>query len=235
MHELLLSWISEVSASRTEADVLSVLNRAARQLGFEYAAYGMRRPFPITKPQIIMASTYPDEWKARYIEGRYIEVDPTVRNALGADGPVAWSGKDKRGDGAFWDEASAFGIVHGWSAASRGADGTTGLLTLSRSTSPITATEQAINEQVMVLLAQAAHTVMAPLLNTGQFVEGTLTARETDVLKWTADGKTAYEISRILNIAESTVNFHIKNIVAKLGCTNKIQAVAKAALMGLLR
>jgi DNA-binding CsgD family transcriptional regulator len=62
-----------------------------------------------------------------------------------------------------------------------------------------------------------------------------LTLREVDVLKWTADGKTAYEISRILNISESTVNFHVKNIVSKMGSSNKIQAVAKAALIGLLR
>ena len=68
-----------------------------------------------------------------------------------------------------------------------------------------------------------------------QLIESSLTARETDVLKWTADGKTAYEISRILNISESTVNFHIKNIMLKLDCANKIQAVAKAALIGLLR
>jgi len=100
---------------------------------------------------------------------------------------------------------------------------------------PVTAAEQAANVQVMVLLAQAAHTVMAPLLGSGPFVEGMPTARELDVLKWTADGKTAYEISRILYIAESTVNFHIKNVVTKLGCTNKIQAVAKAALLGWLR
>ena len=143
MHELLLSWINEVSVSRTEAGVLSVLTRAAHHLGFEHAAYGLRRPVPITKPQIMMLSTYPDEWKERYIKGQYIALDPTVRSALGSDAPITWSGKDTSSDSKFWDEASSFGIVHGWSAASRGADGTVGLLTLSRSSNLVSATERA--------------------------------------------------------------------------------------------
>ncbi|MET5116192.1 LuxR C-terminal-related transcriptional regulator, partial [Burkholderia pseudomallei] len=42
------------------------------------------------------------------------------------------------------------------------------------------------------------------------------------------------EIALILSISESTVNIHLKNIVSKLGSTNKIHAVAKAALMGML-
>ncbi|MCX4166322.1 MULTISPECIES: autoinducer binding domain-containing protein [Paraburkholderia] len=215
--------------------MLAVLIRAAQHLGFDHAAYGIRYPVPITKPQIIMTSTYPDEWKARYFERQYIGVDPTVKNALATDSPVAWTGNDTGKHGSFWDEASSFGIVHGWSAASRGADGTVGLLTLARNSCPISPGERISNEAVVILLSQAAHAIMAPRLTVDRFAEGILTAREIDVLKWTADGKTAYEIAKILIIAECTVNFHIKNIVAKLGCANKIQAAAKAALIGLLR
>jgi LuxR family quorum-sensing system transcriptional regulator SolR len=235
MHPLFLSWIDKISVSKTESEILSVLTQAASVLGFEYVAYGIRRPFPITKPQIVMLSTYPEEWQARYVAAKYVEVDPTVKVALGRNEPVTWSGDSGSHESDFWEEASSFGIIHGWSSASRGADGTIGLLTLSRSAGVIGATEKASHQAAIVWLAQAAHVAMGPLMPANGLAEVPLTLREVDVLKWTADGKTAYEISRILNISESTVNFHVKNIVSKMGSSNKIQAVAKAALIGLLR
>jgi len=61
-----------------------------------------------------------------------------------------------------------------------------------------------------------------------------LSNREVAVLSWTADGKTSNEISCILNITERTVNFHIKNAMAKLNASNKTSAAIKAAMLGLL-
>lgn len=50
---------------------------------------------------------------------------------------------------------------------------------------------------------------------------------------WTAEGKTSSEISSILNIAETTVIFHITNAVKKTNSVNRAQAAAKVALWGL--
>lgn len=61
-----------------------------------------------------------------------------------------------------------------------------------------------------------------------------LTKREVEILKWTVEGKTAWEIGSILNIAERTVNFHIQNVMEKFGVHNKTQAAAKAVGMGFL-
>lgn len=61
-----------------------------------------------------------------------------------------------------------------------------------------------------------------------------LTGRETEVLKWTAEGKTNWEISKILNISEATVKFHLANIFRKLDAVGKGHAVAKALQLGIL-
>ena len=61
-----------------------------------------------------------------------------------------------------------------------------------------------------------------------------LTLREREVLAWTADGKTAYEIGMIFGIAERTVKFHLQNAVVKLDAMNKTHAATKAAMLGLL-
>lgn len=55
-----------------------------------------------------------------------------------------------------------------------------------------------------------------------------LSARELNVLRWLKYGKTSWEISKILEISENTVNFHIKNIKRKLNASNRQHAVAIA-------
>lgn len=53
-----------------------------------------------------------------------------------------------------------------------------------------------------------------------------LTGKERDVLKWVVEGKTSWEIGRILSTSERTVKFHLKNVYAKLNVSNRAQAVA---------
>ena len=61
-----------------------------------------------------------------------------------------------------------------------------------------------------------------------------LSKREKEVLRWIAEGKTAWEISVILNISERTVSFHTSNILAKLNAVNKTHAVALAVSESIL-
>jgi DNA-binding CsgD family transcriptional regulator len=60
-----------------------------------------------------------------------------------------------------------------------------------------------------------------------------LSAREKDVIDWLQHGKSSW-VSIILGISESTVNFHVHNIIKKLGATNRPQALAIAARHRLL-
>jgi DNA-binding CsgD family transcriptional regulator len=61
-----------------------------------------------------------------------------------------------------------------------------------------------------------------------------LSAREKEVLEWLKQGKSSWEIAAILKISERTVNFHVGNIIQKLGVVNRAQAVAVAARSGLI-
>ena len=64
--------------------------------------------------------------------------------------------------------------------------------------------------------------------------EETLTARELDVLRLIRDGHRNKQIADELRIAETTVNFHIKNLVDKLGANDRTHAVTIAIRRGLL-
>lgn len=62
----------------------------------------------------------------------------------------------------------------------------------------------------------------------------TLTPRELEVLQLIRDGYKNKQIADQLSISENTVNFHIKNIVEKLGANDRTHAVTIAVRRGLL-
>jgi DNA-binding NarL/FixJ family response regulator len=55
-----------------------------------------------------------------------------------------------------------------------------------------------------------------------------LTARETEVLTWIAQGKTNYEISVILSACTGTICKHVEHILSKLCVENRTAAAAIA-------
>ena len=65
--------------------------------------------------------------------------------------------------------------------------------------------------------------------------EEDLTTRELDVLRLIRDGYRNKQIADQLAIAETTVNFHIKNLVDKLGANDRTHAVTIALRRGLLQ
>jgi DNA-binding NarL/FixJ family response regulator len=62
-----------------------------------------------------------------------------------------------------------------------------------------------------------------------------LTSRELEVLRFIRDGYRNKQIADQMTIAESTVNFHIKNLVDKLGANDRTHAVTIALRRGLLQ
>lgn len=62
-----------------------------------------------------------------------------------------------------------------------------------------------------------------------------LTTRELEVLRLIGDGYRNKQIADQLSIAETTVNFHIKNLVDKLGANDRTHAVTIAMRRGLLQ
>ncbi|MGM9480364.1 helix-turn-helix transcriptional regulator [Roseateles sp. NT4] len=100
----------------------------------------------------------------------------------------------------------------------------------------------ATGEQLMPMVAglqllaahalTAADRLLSPMLAKGDMPK--LTKRELDVLSWTAQGKTAWEVSVILGMSEKTVNFHLGNAMRKLEVNSKHQAVLRCVAAGIL-
>jgi len=61
-----------------------------------------------------------------------------------------------------------------------------------------------------------------------------LTPREAEVLELVLEGKSNKEVASELFCSKRTVDFHLARIYEKLHVNNRIQAVRRAATLGLL-
>jgi DNA-binding CsgD family transcriptional regulator len=61
-----------------------------------------------------------------------------------------------------------------------------------------------------------------------------LTAKELECLCWCKEGKTNWEIGKIMAISEKTVEFHLSNTIKKLSVSNRITAVVKGIRLGII-
>jgi DNA-binding NarL/FixJ family response regulator len=77
------------------------------------------------------------------------------------------------------------------------------------------------------LVVEATGAGSAPLVSERPSSEGTLTAREQDVMRCVEDGLSNAEIARELWIQPTTVRKHLENIFAKLGVRSRTAALSK--------
>ena len=61
-----------------------------------------------------------------------------------------------------------------------------------------------------------------------------LTKREVEVLGLIAQGHSSQDASDLLYVSKRTVDFHLANVYAKLGVTNRVQAFRVATRLGLI-
>jgi DNA-binding NarL/FixJ family response regulator len=81
--------------------------------------------------------------------------------------------------------------------------------------------------------------LLAPLLPSlrkdNKHVRGSLTARELQVMQLIAEGLSNQAIAEQLFISPHTVRNHVQRIITKLGVHSKLEAVAVATRVGLVR
>lgn len=82
------------------------------------------------------------------------------------------------------------------------------------------------------LRGEAAAKILMPL--PVSIPSPSLTPRELEVLRWTLEGKTAWEVGVILAISARTAAIHANNATRKLDCVNKHQVALRALQSGLI-
>ncbi|MDB5991685.1 MAG: transcriptional regulator RhlR [Herbaspirillum sp.] len=222
--------------AKSKFAVSDVLTQIIDDLGFDYFSFYLRLPLPITRPTIIHLHNYPEEWMHHYLQQNYEFIDPTMTRCRDSVLPVLWQDLMSSGSKMFWQDAFKHGLRSGIAQPSHGPGGAFSLLNLACTDHRLSVDELRSRSFRLSWLAHAANQSMTSVLHTSMYGDphNRLTAREIEVLRWTADGKTASEVGLIMEISERTVNFHVGNSLVKLNATNKTSAVIKAAMLGLL-
>ncbi|PCE27496.1 hypothetical protein BWP39_03060 [Paraburkholderia acidicola] len=231
------TWIdlfARLDAANNKDQIIRMLDEIAAKLGFRYWAYGVKtRNLPGSR-SIEVLDSYPSGWMSHYLAEEYIEIDSSVALAMKRSTTISWVEARPAGGDRLWNDAADFGLKHGLAHPSWDRLAMFGLLTVARESDPVSAAEFA---SISPYLAWVSSLIRARLNRPGRWhppSDTRLSSRELEVLKWTALGKTAAEVALIIGVGTRTVNFHIGNILAKLDVTNKVQAVIRATVLGIL-
>jgi DNA-binding CsgD family transcriptional regulator len=221
-------------------ELFSFLVDAASIEGFAFVAYGVltyREPKQLVHmlPPFI-ALNYPTFWQHRYAAQKYCEIDPIVVHTPHIGGPYLWrwlpnwfslDAVQQR----IMKEASAAGLKNGVSVPLHGPWGRVAVVSFASN-------YEDVNPQArlghLAALATQFHASFANRSVKGDGEPIRLSKREKDCLRWTAEGKSSWDISAILLISENTVNFHLKKAMRKLGTSSRTVAVIKALGLGLI-
>ena len=166
--------------------------------------------------------------------------DPVMQHCKRHSVPLAWSQSIyvNAGQGDLWEHQAQYGYRCGLVMAMHLPNGRHFVLGVDRDQA-LPKDPMEISRMTASLLMFAVHaqdaTMRILLADVPADDEPRLTQRELETLRWTIEGKTAWEIGRILSIAEDTVARHAYNATQKLGCANKHHAAVRALRLGLIQ
>ena len=180
-------------------------------------------------------ASYPADWFTLYMEGNYAAVDPVLKANFGRYGTQMWSETFKqarsRREREFIGEAEAFDLRQGLMLGVKCPSQPVGSI-FSFSGRGIA--NHPRHAALLERLVPHLHQALLRLTFLPSASNPLLSYREREVLLWIKEGKTNWEISRILRVSEQTVKFHVGNILRKLDTSTRGQAVAVALQQGLI-
>jgi LuxR family transcriptional activator of bioluminescence operon len=220
-------------------ELTELCRKHAHNLGFDHFVYALRIPTYFSDSKLLILNGYPDSWVDHYFVNRFYSCDPVLTYCIHHLIPIEWHNLvvPITSPGArFMNEASEFGLKSGVSMPVHSPQGDLGILSFSANRHSKSAKEITGHSlPYLHLLAGHMHEALRRLSDIANDEKKVaLTFREQECLRWVADGKTSWEISRLLGMSERTVNFHLNNAMLKLNVSNRQHAVAKAALQRLI-
>jgi LuxR family transcriptional regulator len=229
------SQLTQLSYAREIDIAYQISLNFIKNLGYKFCSFSIASKTPGTHDYTLSRNNYPHAWNTQYKQNKFSAIDPIVAHCNHSMLPILWTEDVFSKTPWLWQALQQQGLQHGWSQSIHDEEsGLYSMLSLARSHCPISAYELYENLGFTVFISRHLHALAAQILPKKVPEPKTphLSPREIEVLKLSADGKTAYEIARILNLSERTVNFHVHSAIEKLGVCNKIAAVIAAARAG---
>ncbi|MEK8031034.1 LuxR family transcriptional regulator [Ideonella sp. DXS29W] len=233
------SYLSIMEAKSIE-DFRGQIVHFANELGFQYVSAMTVVDQSLTRSDFVTIDNMPLDY--RQAGASAVDThrrDPVMQHCKRGAVPIVWDQETYLRTGAIdlWEEQAAFGYRTGIALALHLPEGRHFMLGVDRDQrlpkEPSELTRIVADLQLFAVHAQ--DTALRLFVPAEKLVETpSLTPRELEALRWTMEGKTAWEVGSILGISERTAVLHIQNAMRKLGSVNKHQAVLKALRLGLI-
>lgn len=213
--------------------------RHARSLGFETVSAMTVIDHGLGRSEFIVVDNTPAAYLEAFRDPDQGRRDPVMQHCRRQCVPIIWDRRTYVEHGAAdkWEAQAAFGYRTGIAMALHMPEGRHFFLGVDRDRAlPDDAQElQRLVADLQLFAVMAQDTALRVLVPPQQQLERpALTPRELEVLRWTMEGKTAWEVGRLLGISERTAVLHINNAMHKMQCISKHQAVLKALRLGLI-
>ncbi len=230
-----------VMEATTPLELRAEVVRFAEDLGFKTVSAMAVVDHVQSASEFHTVDNTPNAFSKTFHDADVWRLDPVMQHCKRAAVPIIWDQGTyvAGGQGAMWEQQASYGYQTGIALALHLPGGRHFSLGVERDRplpkQPRAVTRIVAELQLFAVHAQdAAFRIFAPLPEKIANDGPTLTPREMEALRWTMEGKTAWEVGTIMNIAERTAVLHLQNSMHKLGCVNKHQAVLKALRLGLL-
>ena len=211
-----------------------------RRLGFETVSATVVIDHMLGEAEFITVDNTPRAFKESFQNRDNWRRDPVAQHCRRQSMPIIWDQAtySEKGLGDMWEHQARFGYRNGIAMALHMPEGRHFFFAVDRD-QPVPPDTAELTRLVADLQLFAVHAQEAALriLTPAMTLPSTpsLTPRELETLRWTMEGKTAWEVGSLLGISERTAALHVNNATHKLGCVNKHQAVLKALRLGLIR
>ena len=230
-----------VMEAKTLAEFSSQLVRFAEELDFKFINALVITDIDPEHSEFQTVDNTPPEYAEVYRDLQGARKDPVMQHCKRAAVPIVWDQETyvSQGAGEYWECQAQFGYMTGIAMALHLPGGRHFFMGVDRDR-PLTKDTRAVTRivadlQLFAVHAQDAAFRIFPAPRPAVDDQPALTPRELEALRWTMEGKTAWEVGAIMSISERTAVLHLQNSMRKLSSVNKHQAVLKALRLGLLR
>ena len=237
---MLQAGFTSVLQSRTRDEFQSEVVGFAKRLGFETVAATVVVDHFLGDAEFISVDNTPQAYLKSFQMPEKGRRDPVTQHCKRQSVPIIWDQGTyvRDGQGDLWEEQARFGYRNGIALALHMPEGRHFMLGVDRDQpvppDPVELTRLVAELQLFAVFAhESALRILVP--SPSDSSAPSLTPRELEALRWTMEGKTAWEVGALLGISERTAVLHVNNAMHKLGCVNKHQAVLKALRLGLIR
>ncbi len=212
-----------------------------QNLGFDLASAALALERPGQASRFVMIGNTPAAFFESSRSASESRRDPVLKRLRTATIPFVYDQALYVAEGAadLWEEQAVFGYRTGISMALHLPDGIHFLLGVDRA-NPLPESNDELTRlmaDLQLLAVYAQETAIRVLMPADPMASGAvphLTPREREVLAWTKEGKSAWAVGQILSMSEHTVNYHLRNVMRKLGVASKHLAILRAMSLRLI-